>query len=228
MQLFFTICIFRKKFISMKKLFLVSVILFLATGVFAQAHLATADYQKTMQPAVEIEIPFPEKTVMKSIVDKMEKKGYKGKESKGYTVFKGVLVPEIGPDTYDLYFKTDRKSRKEKDATILTMMLSLGYEKFIGDSTNSPVIENAKTYLNTQTQSAAAFDLELQIKDQEEATTKADKKFTNLVQDGQDLQKKKERIEKDIEENKRKQAEQKAEAEKQAQIFSTLKGKRKQ
>lgn len=212
----------------MKKLFLVSVILFLATGVFAQAHLATADYQKTMQPAVEIEIPFPEKTVMKSIVDKMEKKGYKGKESKGYTVFKGVLVPEIGPDTYDLYFKTDRKSRKEKDATILTMMLSLGYEKFIGDSTNSPVIENAKTYLNTQTQSAAAFDLELQIKDQEEATTKADKKFTNLVQDGQDLQKKKERIEKDIEENKRKQAEQKAEAEKQAQIFSTLKGKRKQ
>ncbi len=212
----------------MKKLFLLSAILFLAMGAFAQAHLATADYQKTMQPAVEIEMPFPEKTVMKSVIDKIEKKGYKAKETKGYTVFKGVMMPEIGPDAYDLYFKTDRKSRKEKDITILTMMVSSGYEKFIGDSTNSAVIENAKTFLNGHIEATVAYDLELQIKDQEEVTAKADKKMANLVEDGQDLVKKKEKIEREIEDNKRKQADQKAEAEKQAQIFSTLRAKRKQ
>lgn len=212
----------------MKKLFLLSAILFLAMGAFAQAHLATADYQKTMQPAVEIEMPFPEKTVMKSVIDKIEKRGYKAKEAKGYTVFKGVMMPEIGPDAYDLYFKTDRKSRKEKDITILTMMVSSGFEKFIGDSTNSAVIEKAKTFLNGHTEATVAYDLELQIKDQEEVTTKADKKMANLVEDGQDLVKKKEKIEKEIEDNKRKQADQKGEAEKQAQIFSTLKAKRKQ
>ena len=58
----------------MKKLFLLSAILFLAMGAFAQAHLATADYQKTMQPAVEIEMPFPEKTVMKSVIEKIDRK----------------------------------------------------------------------------------------------------------------------------------------------------------
>ncbi len=211
----------------MKKLLLLSAILFLATGAFAQAREATADYNKTMQPAVEIEIPFPEKTVMRSLVEKMEKRGYKGKDTKGYNVFKGVNMSEIGPGTYDLYFKTDRK-KKDKEVTILTMLVSSGSEKFISEADNSTVMDNSKSFLNSHTENAVAYDLELQVKDQEEATTKAEKKLANLVEDGQDLVKKKEKIEKEIEENKKKQSDQKAEVEKQNQIFSTLKAKRKQ
>ena len=212
----------------MKKLFLSLAVTVMATASFAQAHLATADYQKTMQPAVENDIPFPEKTVNKAIEDKMQKMGYKGKDNKGYTIYRGVRMAELGPDAYDLYFKTDRKSRKESDNTVVTMMVSSGYDKFIGDSTNGTVIENAKNYLNGLTEIIAAYDLELQITEQENATKKADKKLTNLVEDGQDLQKKKARIEKDIEDNIKKQADQKAESEKQRQIFETLKAKRKQ
>jgi hypothetical protein len=211
----------------MKKFVLSFTILFSCMITFAQARLATADYNKTMQPAVEIEIPFPEKTVMKSLVEKMEKKGYKGKDSKGFMVFKGVSMSEIGPDTYDLYFNTDHK-RKEKETTILTMMISTGSEKFIGDSTNSRVIDNSKSFLNNQIAIAEAYDLELQIADQEETSNKANKRLANLVEDGEDLVKKKEKTEKDIEENRKKQIEQKAEAEKQVQIFNTLRGKRKQ
>jgi hypothetical protein len=165
---------------------------------------------------------------MKTIIENIEKRGYRGKDNKGYTVFKGVMIPEIGPVAYDLYFKTDRKSRKEKDITILTMMVSSGFEKFIGDTTDSKVIDNAKTFLNNQTAAVIAYDLELQVKEQEELTAKADKKYNNLVEDGQDLLKKKEKLEKDIADNTQKQAEQKAEAEKQRQILDTLKGKRKQ
>lgn len=212
----------------MKKLFLSLAITLMATASFAQAHLATADYQKTMQPAVENDIPFPEKTVNKAIEDKMQKMGYKGKDNKGYTIYRGVRMAELGPDAYDLYFKTDRKSRKESGNTVVTMMVSSGYDKFIGDSTNSAVIENAKKYLNGLTETVAAYDLEQQITEQEDATKKADKKLASLVDDGQDLQKKKAKIEKDIEENIKKQADQKAEGEKQRQIFDTLKAKRKQ
>jgi NADH dehydrogenase/NADH:ubiquinone oxidoreductase subunit G len=211
----------------MKKFFFLSAIICFATGAFSQARQATADYNKTMQPAVETEIPFSEKTVMKSLVEKMEKKGYKGKDVKGYTVFRGVNMAEIGPDTYDLYFKTDRK-KKEKDVTILTMLVSTGSDKFISESDNSTVLDNAKSFLNNHTESATAYDLELQVKDQDEATAKAEKKYKNLVEDGQDLVKKKERIEKDIEDNIKKQEAQKAEVEKQTQIFTTLKAKRKQ
>lgn len=212
----------------MKKLLLIAIISFTAVYSFAQARNATADYNKTMQPAVEIEIPFPEKTVMKSLVDKLEKKGYKGKENKGYIVFRGVNMAEIGPDTYDLYFKTDRKSKKEKDITILTMLVSTGYEKFITPDQDEKVLDNSKIFLNSQTELATAYDLEMQIKEQEDATGKAEKKLASLVEDGQDLVKKKEKLEKEIEENLKKQEEQKLELEKQTQIFNTLKAKRKQ
>jgi hypothetical protein len=212
----------------MKKLLLSAAIFFVTATVFAQARTATADYNKTIQPAIEIEVPFEEKTVLKSLVEKMEKKGYKGKESKDYTVFKGVNMSELGSGTYDVYFKTDKKSRKEKDITILTMLISGGYEKFIGEGDEPSLFNNAKSFLNSNMETAVAYDLELQIKEQEEATQKATKKYNNSVEDGQDLVKKKEKIEKEIVENTQKQADTKAESEKQLQILETLKAKRKQ
>ena len=165
---------------------------------------------------------------MKTIVDMMEKKGYKAKDTKGYYTFKGVMLPELGNSFYDLYFKTDRKSRKEKDNTILTLLVSGGYEKFIGDSTGSALITNVKTFLNRQVEATAAYDLEMQINEQDETTINAQKKIASLIEDGQSLQKKKEKLEKEIQDNIKKQADQRIEADKQNQIFSTLKAKRKQ
>lgn len=212
----------------MKKILLAAVILFVTITASAQARTATADYNKTMQPAVEIEIPFEEKTVMKSLVEKMEKKGYKGKENKGYMVFKGVNMSELGSGTYDLYFKAERKSRKEKDITILTMLVANGFEKFVSETDDTILYNKMKDFLNAHTEQATAYDLELQIKEQQESTDKAAKKYTNSVEDGQDLVKKKEKLEKEIAENIQKQAELKAESEKQVQILDTLKAKRKQ
>ncbi len=212
----------------MKKVLLSAAIFFVTATAFAQARTATADYNKAIQPAIEIEIPFEEKTVIKSLVEKMEKRGYKGKESKDYTVFKGVNMSELGTATYDVYFKADKKSRKEKDITILTMLISGGYEKFIGEGDEPGLFNNAKSFLNNHMETAVAYDLELQVKEQEEAVQKATKKYNNSVEDGQDLVKKKEKIEKEIVENTQKQADMKSESEKQLQILETLKAKRKQ
>ena len=212
----------------MKKLYFVVAIALFSTYCFAQARLTTAEFQKVLQPAVEIDVPFPEKTVMKTIVDMMEKKGYKARDTKGYYTFKGVMLPELGSSLYDLYFKTDRKSRKEKDNTILTLLVSNGYEKFIGDSTGSALMTNVKTFLNKQIETTAAYDLEMQINEQDETTINAQKKLGSLVEDGQSLQKKKEKLEKDIQDNNKKQADQRIESDKQNQIYSILKAKRKQ
>lgn len=134
----------------------------------------------------------------------------------------------MGPGIYDIYFKADRKSRREKDNTILTFLLSNGYEKFLSGAENDSVISNAKQFLNEQQNNVTAFDLEMQISAQDEITKKEDKKLANLSADGVDLVKKKERIESDIQENIKKKAAQKAEVEKQMLIFETLKNKRKQ
>lgn len=198
------------------------------TVSIAQSRTATVEYLKINRQAVVNEIPFPEKTIRDAIDNKMEKMGYKGKDSKGFTVYKGVRLIELGNDSYDLYFMADRKSRKDKDNSTLTMMVSKGFESFIADSTDAGVIDNAKNYLNNIKEMIAAYDLEQQIIAQEDAIKKADKKYNNLVDDGQSLEKKRRNIEKDIEDNKKDQASQQAELEKQKQILETLRGKRKQ
>jgi len=212
----------------MKTIFLAMLasVSFLVCG--AQSRLATADYNKTPQPAIEIEIPYNEKITIKSMTDKMEKKGYRGKENKGYMVFKGVVMDELGPGYYDLHFKAERRSRKEKDASILTMMISSGNDHFIGDSTDARLISRARAWLDNHTADAEAYDLELQITEQELIMSKADNKLNNLVSDHQSLLKKKEKLEKEIEDNIQKQADQKTTIEKERQILNKLKTKRKQ
>ena len=194
----------------------------------AQSRTATVEYQKINRQAVVNEIPFPEKTIRDAIDNKMQQMGYKGKDSKGYTVYKGVRMPELGNDSYDLYFMADRKSRKEKENSTLTLMISKGFDSFIADSTDNKVMDNAKNYLDSIKSMIAAYDLEQQIIAQEDAIKKADKKSANLIDDGVSLEKKRKNIEQDIADNKKNQVNQLAEIEKQKQILEVLRGKRKQ
>ena len=160
----------------------------------AQSRTATVEYQKINRQAVVSEIPFPEKTIRDAIDNKMQQMGYKGKDNKGYTIYKGVRMPELGNDSYDLYFMADRKSRKEKENSTLTLMISKGFDSFIADSTDSKVMENAKNYLDSIKNMIAAYDLEQQIIAQEDAIKKADKKSANLIDDGVSLEKKRKNI----------------------------------
>lgn len=211
----------------MKKIYIVVSLLFCCSFGFSQAILSTTEYNKSVKPAVSVEIPFPESTISDAIKDSLNKLGYKSKDAKDFFVFKGVKLPVLGSDTYDLYFNVDKKSRKDKDHSTVTLMVSKGYENFISDATDPDLIENAKTYLNNLVETVAAYDLELQIKDQNESVKKATKKLADLVGTSEDLQKKKAAIEQSIIDNTNAQAAQKAEIEKQTQILQTLLGKRK-
>jgi Skp family chaperone for outer membrane proteins len=211
----------------MKKAFLFLSAVIITASSFAQSSTATVEYQKINRQAVVNDIPFPEKTVRDAIDNKMQQMGYKGKDSKAFTIYKGVKMAALGNDAYDIYFSVDRKSKKEKDMAVVTMLLSKGFDSFIADSTDATVINNAKIYLNNLREMVAAYDLEMQINDQAEVIKKADKKLANLKQDGEDMEKKKKKLENDIEQNKKDVEAQNAEIEKQKQIFETLKGKRK-
>lgn len=211
------------------KYMLAFAVLFLSlSSVTAQSTTATVEYLKINRQAVVNEVPFPEKTIKDAIDNKMQQMGYKGKESKGFMVYKGVRLPELGSDSYDLYFMADKISRKNKDNSTLTLLISKGFDNFASDSTDGSLIKNAKTYLDSIRNMIAAYDLELQVTAQEDAVKKADKKYTNLVDEGESLEKKRKNIEKDIADNKKDQENQKAEIEKQKQILETLRGKRKQ
>ncbi len=211
----------------MKKIFFALFAFFLSALSFAQSRQVFVDYKGAQKPAIIDDLPFPEKTISDAIKNKLEKAGYRRKESKGFDVYNGVKLSELSQESHDLYFKVERKSRKDKDASVVTMLISKGFENFIGESDDAKTISHAKAWLESLHPTAVAFDLELQVKDQEDLVGKAEKKYRNLVNDADDMQQKKKKLEDQIEENLKQQKDQQAEIEKQKLIFSTLKEKRK-
>jgi hypothetical protein len=211
----------------MRKLSILLVTLFAYATGFSQSFGTIAQYNKIQVPCLQVEIPFPQKTVDKAIEDKMSKMGYNNKSDKDYTLYKEVHLPELGSGTYDLYFESDRKSRGEKDITILTFLISPGYAKFISDTSDAPVMGNARQFLNNLIPTVRAYDLEQQITTQQEIVKKADKKLSGLVSDGEDLVKKKKKVEDEINDNSKDQTDQQAELARQKQILTTLISERK-
>ena len=202
-----------------------AVLLFLFyTGAHAQSRVGKVEYQKADREAIVNEVPFNEDMISKAIQDTLEKMGYKGKESKGFVVYKAVKMPELGNGAYDLYFSVDKKSKKEKSTSNVTMLISKGFDDFVTEKSDPELVRNAKTYLDSLRNTVAVYDRNQQIAEQEEVVRKLEKKIDGLGEDAQDLQKKKKKLEKEIEDNIKDQADQQKELEKQKQILSTLKG----
>ena len=212
----------------MKKFRLLFLSILICSGTFAQTHTVMVDYQKVSREALTNEVYFTEKTVSNAIEESMDKIGAKGKSSKGYTVYKGVKLPELGSDSYDLYFSVDRKSKKEKEISAVTLMISKGDDNFITASSDAGIMAKAKTYLDNLWDMVAVYDLEQQISSQEDLVKKNEKKANNLVEDAADLEKKRKKVEQDIEDNKKAQVSQQEEVGNQKKILETLKAKRKQ
>lgn len=208
--------------------FCISILFFVMTGLpaVAQTKKGSADYQKQGRPALINDVPFPVKTIENALEDKFRKMGHKSSSSKGYIIFRGVRTDELGPDSYDLFFSAERASRKDKENSTVTMLISKGNDVFVADTLDSRVYDNGKDFMDNLRSTVAAYDLEQQILDQEETIRKAEKKDKNLKDESDDLQKKKRKIDADIDQNTKDQADQLKELEKQRQLLETLKEKR--
>jgi hypothetical protein len=210
----------------MKKFAFLTFALFSYVHSFSQAIVTITDYQKAQEPAIQYELPYPEETVTKALEDTLEKQGYKGKDTKGYTLYRDVHSTAIGPDSYNLYFKVDRKSKNEKETSIVTLMISKD-DIFISEATDMDIVNNAKVYMQNLKPVVQAYDLEQQINAQMDAVRKADKKLTDLTSDSVDIAKKEAKIKIQIQDNITSISNQKADIERQKLILETLKSKRK-
>lgn len=199
----------------------------LFTSASAQSVVSKVEYNKVLQSAVTCEYPFTPDVVEGAITAKFKSSGYSSKSTKGYDLYRMAKLPELGNESYDLYIKVERKSKREKDKAVVTLLLSTGFEKFVNDTTGTAILAKAQEYLNGLFPVIAAYDLELQIADQEELVKKADKKYSSAVDEGESLEKKKKKLEDDIADNIKDQAAKKQEAEAQRQVLQTLKAKRK-
>jgi len=210
----------------MKKIFtLLSAISFFST-VFAQSYEGTVEYQKKDEKAIVMEFPYPPSVVEDAIIDRMDKLGYKKKESKGFLIYKDAVLKEISSEPADYMIKVERKSRKDKDESVVYFIVNRNNENILARN-DALVNSNAKTFMNGLTPDVDAYNLEVQIKDQEETVAKAEKKLKNLKDDQDSMEKKIKKLQDDLKDNAKDQDSQQKEIEKQKQALESMKSRRK-
>ena len=187
------------------------------------------DHHRKDQPALIIELPYPPDVVEDAIKDYLNKKGSKNTSSRGYQLFKDTKLSELDTEGNDLYFKVERKSRKEKDVSVVYFYVTKPNENLKATTTSAEMhnTHRARSFLAAMLPALEAHNLEVEITGQEGAVKKAEKKYDRLTEDGQDMEKRLKQLQEDIENNKKEQEKQKQEIEKQKNILETMRNKRK-
>jgi hypothetical protein len=205
------------KLIVMKKL----IALLLAAGAVhmavAQSSVTSVNYNKTSQPALMLELPYTESISEGFIIDNLKKTGYdaetKGKlfwkqnKMNGFYIFKEVRL-EGASKPVDLYFKVDPKSKREKNQSIIYLLVGKGEDNFISSGSDEQAYNAAKTFLNGFITQSAVYKLDLDIKNQEEVVTAAEKKLDKLKENEKEMARKIEQLQKDIKKSQEDQKDQ--------------------
>jgi len=186
----------------MKKGILFFAVLLIFTLGYGQAYEGSVQYQNKMQPAAVIELPYSPSVVNAAMTDYLSKKGKsKGSDIKGFTTFRNTEAVSIDSTNADLYFKTEQKSRKEHDVTLVSLLVMA-----IPDTGVSNIhyftMDNARAYLDDLGAAVNAYNLEIKIKDQNDAVAKAESKYKNLAKDAEELGKKRTELDRKISDNK--------------------------
>lgn len=210
----------------MKKILLFLFPLLASGMVLAQSYEGMIEYQKKDQKAIVIDFPYPPSVVEDAFVVKMEKLGYKKKESKGFLVYKNAVISDISSEPADYMIKVERKSRREKDESVVYILMNKGEENMIARS-DAAINTSVKSFLNGMSPHVEAYNLEVEIKKQEETVAKAEKKLKSLIDDKETMEKKIRKLEDDLKENAKNQEAQAKEIEAQKLALEAMMGKRK-
>lgn len=213
----------------MKPLYATVVTMFLCFAALAQpkAIEGMAEIQGKKVPAAVIEFPYPPETVETALADKLAEKGFKANKAKDYQLFRSVPIGS-GKSIFDMYVKTERKSRKQKDASVVYIVLAKPNE-MVSASTpgDRHGVGDGKEFLNDFTPYLEDFNLKLEIMAQEDNIRKLEKKYSELLSDSTDLSRKKLQLEEKILLNSTTLQQQAAELEKQRIALEAAKSRRK-
>jgi hypothetical protein len=209
----------------------------LAFAVFqiasAQASYTSVSYNKSSQPALMLELPYNVEISEGFIVDNLKKTGYdpetKGKlfwkqnKLNGFYIFKDVRL-EGAPGTVDLYFKVDQKSKRQKDASVIYLLIGKGENSFVSSDSDNDTYTAAKRFLNGFVDKSAVYKHDLDIKNQEDAVKENEKKLDKLKDSEKDMIKKINQLQKDLKKNQEDQKDQEKKIEDEKKKLEDLKG----
>ncbi|HUZ59387.1 MAG TPA: hypothetical protein VMU83_11445 [Hanamia sp.] len=207
----------------------------LITGFsFAQTPMnSTAEYNGQKYPCYIIEYNLPPTETENVIKNKLSAEGYNAEKSKGYLVYRNVILHGLdSSQAQDVFFKIDRKSRKEKNksiVTIITAKTGLIPEEKVKGATMVANVEPSPNIIPFINSFQSGIDLQtynLAISDQEDVVAKAEKKLQSLQDDSVKIVKKINDYQNDLEVNKKKQQKQVEEIAKQKALLDETKARK--
>ena len=215
-------------------------IIVLATSIItarAQSSVTTIEYNKTMQPALVLELPNTTNDVEGTIIGKLKQIGYnpethghlfwKTNTVDGFYVFNNVVLPSLSTQKLDMYFKVLQKNKEEKDNTTLYMLVSKGNGNFASPQVDTTLWNSSQVFLNTFVEKTTAYNLEETIKAQENTLNESQKKLVTLQGDEKDLAEKIKKYQSDLTNNLNNQKDQQLDIENQQKLLEILILKRK-
>ena len=212
----------------MKKVICFFSVCLFSIAVFAQAQSGTVMHQKVRHDAAVLELPYSPDMVNTVLNDYLSKKGKsKVEDIKGFTTYRNTQPMQQDSVNADLYFKVERKSRGEKDNSVVSLLLRTPNDNKQVANVNHLDMEEAKTYLNDLMPAFIAYDLELMIKDQNKSLIDAEAKLKGMQNDNESMKNKIRNLEKDLEKNLQEQQRQSDAINNQKQKLAELVSQRK-
>lgn len=202
-----------------------------ATVLTSNAQVAAIDgmveYQKGVNKrSSKIELAYPADVVKDAIRESMAKQGIKEQRVKGLQVFKGVML-EGETELSDLHFKVEPKSKKEKDISIVHLIVARSSENVALRADNDTYkSERGKAFLNGLVPKVANHSLDVNIQEQDQAVKKAEKKLKNLENDQKNLERRIQDLQDKLVQNKKDQEAQTAEVAKQQEVLDAMQSRR--
>lgn len=211
----------------MKYLLTLIGILFFSGFVFAQEPMkSTVEYNGQKYPCYVVEFNLPPDNTENIIKNKLKEEGYTADKSKGFLVYRNVKLKNLDPiDPQDVLLKIERKSRKEKDQSLVTIITAKPGEipedkvkgaKTVADVTMSP---NSVSFLNSFQGDFNLKAYDLAVAAQTDEVAKAEKKLDDLRKDQSKIEKKIKDYQDDLAVNKKNQDKQVEEITKQKKLL---------
>ena len=177
------------------KLFILTAFAFLLMGAAAFAQTdpieGTIEYQKGVKRAAVIELPFAPDIVEGALKQHLAKSGVKEERLKGMQVFKNARLTPTDGEAADLYFKVEKKSRRDDNTSVVYLIMGRPNENVaLRTADDAYRIQDAKAFLGTFRPQAESFELERNITRNEDNIKKSEKRMNDLQDDRKKLEKK--------------------------------------
>jgi hypothetical protein len=165
------------------------IVFFIQPMLYAQS-FEQIEWQGKKVPAMTIEVYQSQSTTESAIREYFEKMGYYAKAQKGISAYKNIKLSDIDDEPYDVLIKVEKRSKQEKDASIVFFSMAKNYDQYIKNSSDEKLKKRVEAFITEFIALSNQKALNIEIKNQEDKSKAAEKKLKELKDEKDNMEQK--------------------------------------